>query len=75
MKKYVINQDSIKKIRKAKLSLLKKAVLKKLIGKKSTHFMYIERKQALITCTCTDQQIYEEIYEQRTLDFKAICNY
>lgn len=62
-------------IEKAKLILLKQTILKKLVGKKATHFMYMERKQALISQMCPVQQIYEEMYEQRTPDIKAIYNY
>lgn len=48
---------------KCKLRLLKQKVLKKLVGKMTTHFMYMERKQALITQKCPDQQISDEMYE------------
>ena len=37
--------------------------------------MCMERKQALISQMCLDQQVCKEMYEQRTPDIKATYNY
>jgi len=43
MKKYVIKQDSIKKVKKAKLSLLKKNI--KEVGRKKKNSFHVHREK------------------------------